>query len=147
MKATPFIIALLTTPAFFACKSVEKDEPIVCQQPTMAIAQGPCENSYADGVLIRVSGYDSGGQPRQFTYSTYPQKDTTSSDLTKSGYSNASTDEIIIPLAKLNNAPKFMVTVSMHCDGIASHTGVSVFAFVKRPTANAACYIWALQKQ
>ncbi len=144
----PFRTFLLIPVAalLFTCSKTDINQPLVCQQPTTAIAQGPCESSYADGVLLKVSGYDAAGQSRQFTYSVFPQRDTTSGDLTVSGYGNASNDQIIIPLAKLNNAPKFVVTVSMYCDGIAAHTGSSNFAFVKRPTANPACYVWALQK-
>lgn len=113
-----------------------------CTPPTTLVAQAPCESGYA-GVLLIASGY-KGDRPMQFIYSIFPQKDTLSNDVTKSAYANASDERILISETVLKDAPKFVVQATVNCTG--KDRPSMYFSFVKRPSANSACYVWARQK-
>ena len=143
------VLALVPVAALlFSCSKTDTAQPAVCKQPTMLVAQAPCESGYADAVLLKASGYTtSPGELSQFDYTIYPQKDTLSSDLTRASYQDSSDDRLLIPLSKINDAPKFVVVVSMYCHSTNANPVYTSFAFLKRPTANPACYVWALQKQ
>ncbi len=148
MKTLELVMTIALASSLLTCKKTDSDQPVVCQQPTTLVAQAPCESGYAEVVILKASGYSRPPDNlAQFTYQFYPQKDTLSSDLTVSSYANASNDQITVPLTKLNNATKFVVVVSMNCDGLAAHAGPTAFSFVKRTAANPACYVWGLQQR
>ncbi|WP_080058110.1 hypothetical protein [Spirosoma aerolatum] len=136
-----FLVILLLT----GCHKTDNTDPqtAVCQPPTTLVAQAPCESGYPGALLIS-SNYQ-GNSSGQLIYDIYVQKDTVSNDLTKSTYKNASNERIIISETILQNAPKFVVQVSINCNG--KDRPSQFFPFVKRPTASSGCYVWALQKQ
>ncbi|GAB4029015.1 hypothetical protein [Spirosoma gilvum] len=126
------------------CKQATNDPQTTgCQPPATLVAQAPCESGYP-GALLVASDYQ-GNSSNQLIYDIYVQKDTLSNDLTKSTYKNASNNQIIISETILQNAPKFVVQVTLNCGG--KDYPSPVFSFVKRPTASSGCYVWALQKQ
>ena len=140
------MIAILITATFAGCDLTRTDpkpvKPVACLPPTSLIAQAPCESGYP-GALLMVSGHDR-NTPRQFIYTVFLQKDTLSNNSTTITYQNASDERIIISETILGNAPKFLVQVSINCDG--KDRPSQYFAFVKRVAANPACYVWARQK-
>ncbi|QDK81386.1 hypothetical protein EXU85_23355 [Spirosoma sp. KCTC 42546] len=145
METTRFtVIVLILLVLFVSCQSKNDPQQIGCQPPATLIAKGPCESGYPGAQLV-ASNY-SGGSATQFIYSIFVQKDTLSSDLAKSSYANASNEQIIISEAILKDAPKFVVLVSINC-GTGKDYFSRYFSFVKRPTANPGCYVWALQNQ
>ncbi|GAB3955343.1 hypothetical protein GCM10028805_42690 [Spirosoma harenae] len=123
----------------------KKDDPQAtnCQPPTTLVAKAPCESGYQGAQLV-ASNYTAGSST-QFIYYIFVQKDTLSSDLTKSSYANASNERIIIDQTILKDAPKFVVQVTINCNG--KDLPSRFFSFVKRPTANSGCYVWASQNQ
>ena len=144
MKTVLSITLFLVSTLFTNCrKSASDPQMAVCQPPATLVAKAPCESGYP-GALLIASEYQ-GNASNQLIYDIYVQKDTLSNDLTKSTYKNASNERIIISETILQNAPKFVVQVSINCSGKDAPS--QLFAFVKRPTASTGCYVWALQKQ
>ena len=138
------ILNAVTLCATFArCQTKNEPQQTDCQPPTTLIAKAPCESGYPGAQLV-ASNY-RGGSLTQFVYNIFVQKDTFSSDLTKISYANASNEKIIISDAILKDASKFVVQVTINCNG--KELPSNYFAFVKRPAANSGCYVWALQKQ
>lgn len=135
--------SLLIVALLGGCQKKDEPQATNCQPPTTLVAKAPCESGYPGAQLV-ASNY-VGGEFTQFIYYIFVQKDTLSSDLTKSSYANASNQQIIISEAVLKDAPKFVVQVTINCDG--KDLPSRYFAFVKRPTANSGCYVWALQNQ
>ena len=143
--AYSLLIAILITATFTRCDLTGTDpKPVACLPPTNLTAQAPCESGYP-GALLTVSGYE-GTMPRQFIYTVFLQKDTLSNDISNlaNKWGNASNERIIVPDAVVKDAPKFIVQVSINCDG--KDRPSQYFAFVKRVAANPACYVWARQK-
>ncbi len=145
MKSTLFLIGLLaTTVLFISCQTKNDPQQVDCQPPTTLIAKAPCESGYPGAQLV-ASNF-KGGSANQFVYSIFVQKDTLSSDISKSSYANASNEQIIISETILKDAPKFIVKVTINC-GTGKEYSSIYFSFVKRPAANQGCYVWANQTQ
>ncbi|RZM08097.1 MAG: hypothetical protein EOO88_50730 [Pedobacter sp.] len=130
---------------FNSCQPRNKNELERCQPPMSLVAQSTCESGY-QGTLLIASDYEetSGGS---MLFEVFPQKDTLSSDTNlTSAWKNGSNqhDRILISDAVIGNAPKFLVQVSLNCSGTDLKS--KYFAFVKRPAANPACFVWSQQK-
>ncbi len=137
-----FLSAFTISLTFSACQTQTEPPQTDCQPPTTVVAKAPCESGYP-GVQLLASNYRVGAV-LQFDYNVFLQKDTLSSDVTTSSYRNASGDQIVITEAVLKDAPKFIVQISVNC-GTGKDYPSRYFSFVKRPAADAGCYVWAEQ--
>ncbi len=117
------------------CKPVDKiSSPSGCYDPN-------------SGLTLTASGFVNSTSQSQFTWSVFPQKDTTmnsniAASLEKSLVGN---ETINIPESLLNNAPKVIVKVKT--TGCTGNSLESIyFSFVKRKPAGSSCLVWQQQK-
>lgn len=138
-----FLGSILVGTVFMNCQPKNEPQQTDCQPPTTVVAKASCESGYP-GVQLLASNYRV-GSVLQFDYNVFLQKDTLSSDVTTSSYRNASGEQIVIAESVIKDAPKFIVQVSVTC-GSGTVYPSRYFSFVKRPAADAGCYIWGQQK-
>ncbi|MRS59879.1 hypothetical protein [Larkinella terrae] len=126
---------------FTACQPKNEQEPEACQAPMSLIAQSNCESGY-QGTFLIASDYKETTEA-SILFEIFPQKDTLSNETNvKSAWKNGSNqhDRILISDSVIGNSPKFLVQVSINCSGTELKS--KYFAFVKRPAANPACFVW-----
>ncbi len=131
---------------FNSCQPRNENEPEGCQPPVSLVAQSSCESGY-QGTLLIASDYSETSKGSML-FEVFPQKDTLSDDINvKSAWKNGSNqhERILISDAVIGNAPKFLVQVSLNCSGTDLKS--KYFAFVKRPAANPACFVWQQQNK
>ncbi len=128
---------------FCTCKPVA-ETPLVCQPPTTLVAQATCESGF-QGTLLIASNYQQTSSTTSMLFEVFPQKDTLSSNLNVKAWKNGSNqfDRILISDDIIGNAPKFLAQVTINCSGTEYRS--KYFAFVKRPAANPACFVWRQQ--
>jgi hypothetical protein len=117
------------------CKPVDKITlPSSCYDPS-------------NGLTLVASGFVNSTNPSQFTWSVFPQKDTTTNSNIAASLEKllVGSETINIPESLLNNAPKVIVKVqTTGCSGNSLHS--IHFSFVKRKPAGSSCLIWQQQK-
>ncbi|MRS61646.1 hypothetical protein [Larkinella terrae] len=135
------IVAFVFILLLNACQSGKEQEPEACQPPLSLIAQSNCESGYQGTYLIASDYKETTGA--SILFEIFPQKDTLSNDISvKSAWKNGSNqhERILISDTVLGNSPKFLVQISINCSGTELKS--KYFAFVKRPAANPACFVW-----
>lgn len=117
------------------CKPVDKiTSPSSCYDPN-------------SGLTLIASGFVNATTQSQFTWSVFPQKDTTMNSNIAAPLEKllVGSETIVIPESLLNNAPKVIVKVKT-----AGCTGNSLesiyFSFVKRKPTGSSCLVWQQQK-
>lgn len=139
------LLALGLMLLFSSCQPKEKTEPEVCHPPLSLVAQASCESGYP-GTLLIASDYKEYSEA-SILFEVIPQKDTLINEINvKAAWKNGSNqhDRILVSDAVIGNAPKIVVQVTINCTGTELKS--KYFAFVKRPAANPACFIWQQQK-
>lgn len=141
-----FSVVLLSATLTGCKQTTSNPGAIQCRPPARLLAQAPCESGYP-GVLLIASDYDESSFT-SFIFEIFPQKDTLSNDLTVRAYKNgANTHErFLVGANVLNDSPKFLVQVTLNC-GMGKEVKSAYFSFVKRPSANPACFVWGRQTQ
>lgn len=136
------LVCLLVANLLNGCQEPYEE---TCPLPTSLTVKSPCESDYPGSLLIPPDQYTAAR--KQLSYMVYPQPDTLSSDRlsNKKAWGNFSIGQLFVPDSILANSPKFVVSVSIICDGVSKKS--PYFSFVKQPAGEPGCYRWVLQRQ
>lgn len=123
-----------------SCK--QDDDSIACKPVDNISAPGTCYEP-SRGLTLVASGQTSSADRSQFTWSVFPQSDTTlTNDISASREKILVGNGIInIPDSLLKNAPKFIVKVKTTGCGATELHSIH-YAFIKRQAAGSTCAVW-----
>lgn len=138
LALTTFLVSCdrdATLVSTISCKPVDKiTAPSTCYDPN-------------SGLTLVASGFVNSTNQSQFTWSVFPQKDTTMNSNIAGPLEKVlvGSETINIPESLLNNAPKVIVQVKT--TGCTGNSLSSIyFSFVKRKPAGSSCLVWQQQK-
>ena len=125
--------------------SCKHDDSLTCKPVEKITPQSTCYDPNG-GLTLVASGQTSSSDRSQFTWSIFPQSDTTQNSniaapLEKVLVGNGT---IIVPDSLLKNSPKFIVKVkTTGCGNTELHS--IYYSFVRRQTAGTTCSTWQRQ--
>lgn len=123
----------------------KQDDSVICKPVEKITLQSTCYDPNR-GLTLVASGQTSSSDKSQFTWSIFPQSDTTLNSNIAAPLEKVliGSETIVVPDSLLKNAPKFIVKVkTTGCGNTELH---SIYhSFVKRQPAGMTCPIWQRQ--
>lgn len=123
--------------------SCKQDDDLVNCRPVDSISTSSTCYEPSRGLTLVASGQTSSADKSQFTWSVFPQSDTTlTNDISASRERVLVGNETInIADSLLKNAPKFVVTVmTTGCGATELHS--KHYVFIKRQSVGSTCSVW-----
>ncbi|RRA99500.1 hypothetical protein [Larkinella rosea] len=139
------IIAFILVGSSFLASCQQEGESIACKPVETITPQSTCYNS-TQGLTLVGSGHIGLPSNSQFTWSIFPQNDTTlTSDISASREKVlVGSETIVVPDSILKNYPKFIVKVKTAGCGMSELHSIH-YSFVKRQTSGSVCTVWQRQ--
>jgi hypothetical protein len=138
------VLALIAMSYLLGCKQKQIDTPVNCKPVDKITPQSTCYDP-SRGLTLVASGHTS-SEKTQFTWSIFPQKDTTQNSNIAGPLEKilVGSETIIVPESLLNNSPKFIIKVkSFGCGNSELHS--IYYSFVKRQSTGSSCAVWQRQ--
>ena len=145
INRTNRILVLIAMSCLLGCKQNQVDDSVICKPVEKITPQSSCYDPVY-GLTLVASGQTSSPDRSQFTWSIFPQSDTTSNSNIAGPLEKTlvGSETIIVPDLLLKNAPKFIVKVkSTGCGNSELHS--IYYSFVKRQLTGSTCRVWQRQ--
>ncbi|HEV7350760.1 hypothetical protein [Telluribacter sp.] len=100
----------------------------------------------SEGLTLNAVGHRVPGEPRQFRWYIYPQRDTVNTNIAARFEKVLfGTDQITIPDSLLRNSPLFAVKVETTCENGSLES--MYYSFIRRTRPGTSCAIWVRKEK
>jgi hypothetical protein len=139
------VLVLITISCLLGCKQKQIDNSVTCKPVEKITPQSTCYDPVS-GLTLVASGQTSLPDRTQFTWSIFPQSDTTLNSNIAGPLEKTlvGSETIIVPDLLLKNSPKFIVKVKFSGCG-SSELNSLYYSFVKRQPTGSTCTVWQRQ--
>ncbi len=136
-------LVVIAISCLLSCK--KNDDSVTCKPVEKITPQSTCYDP-TRGLTLVASGQTSSPDRTQFTWSIFPQSDTTLNSNIAGPLEKTlvGSETIIVPDLLLKDSPKFLVKVKFNGCG-SSELHSIYYSFVKRKPAGSTCTVWQRQ--